>query len=122
MAVCVWEHLQLPLAARGPPKTSSEPRCGRGIVFRNSRISLSAGPRACEPAAKPAIPGVILVHNGFVWPERTLQPAAHHSSGVCSELLSCPLLWSAVHSGACDLRLESGEKRHSTYYCTTACV
>jgi hypothetical protein len=49
----------------GRPKTSSEPaRRGRGIVFRISRISLSAGRRACEPAAKPAIPG-------FVWPERT---------------------------------------------------
>jgi hypothetical protein len=71
MAVCVWEHLQLLFAARGPPKTSSEPRRGRGIVFRNSRVSLSAGRRACEPAAKPAIPGVILLHNGFVWPERT---------------------------------------------------
>ena len=69
---CVWWHLQLLFAARGPPKTSSEPRRGRGIVFRNSRISLSAGRRACEPAAKPAIPGVILLHNGFVWPERTL--------------------------------------------------
>jgi hypothetical protein len=56
----VWEHLQLLLAARGPPKTSSEPRRGRGIVFRNSRNSLSAGRRACEPAAKPAIPGVSL--------------------------------------------------------------
>jgi hypothetical protein len=44
---------------------------GASIVFRNSRISLSAGRRACEPAAKPAIPGVILLHNGFVWPERT---------------------------------------------------
>ena len=65
---CVWWHLQLLFAARGPPKTSSEPRRGRGIVFRNSRISLSAGRRACEPAAKPAIPGVILLHNGFVWP------------------------------------------------------
>jgi hypothetical protein len=51
---CVWWHLQLLFAARGPPKTSSEPRRGRGIVFRNSRISLSAGRRACEPAAKPA--------------------------------------------------------------------
>ena len=69
---CVWWHLQLLFAARGLPKTSSEPRRGRGIVFRNSRISLSAGRRACEPAAKPAIPGVILLHNGFVWPERTL--------------------------------------------------
>ena len=67
---CVWWHLQLLFAARGLPKTSSEPRRGRGIVFRNSRISLSAGRRACEPAAKPAIPGVILLHNGFVWPER----------------------------------------------------
>ena len=71
VVVCVWWHLQLLFAARGPPKTSSEPRRGRGIVFRNSRISLSAGRRACEPAAKPAIPGVILLHNGFVWPERT---------------------------------------------------
>ena len=69
---CVWWHLQLLFAARGLPKTSSEPRRGRGIVFRNSRSSLSAGRRACEPAAKPAIPGVILLHNGFVWPERTL--------------------------------------------------
>ena len=73
VVVCVWWHLQLLFAARGPLKTSSEPRRGRGIVFRNSRISLSAGRRACEPAAKPAIPGVILLHNGFVWPERTLQ-------------------------------------------------
>jgi hypothetical protein len=70
---CVWEHLQLLLAARGPPKTSSEPQRGRGLVFRTSRISLSAGRRACKakPAAKPAISGVLLVHNGFVWPERT---------------------------------------------------
>jgi hypothetical protein len=64
-------HLKPLLAARGPPKTSFEPRRGRGIVFRNSRISLSAGRRACEPAAKPAIPGVILLHYGFLWPERT---------------------------------------------------
>jgi hypothetical protein len=79
-----WWHLQLQLlfAARGPPEpessklTSSEPRRGRGIVFRNSRISLSAGRRACEPAAKPAIPGVILLHNGFVWPERTRVPSS----------------------------------------------
>jgi hypothetical protein len=63
---CVWWHLQLLFAARGPPKTSCEPRRGRGIVVRNSRISLSAGRRACEPAAKPAIPGVILVHNGRI--------------------------------------------------------
>jgi hypothetical protein len=69
---CVWWHLQLLFAARGPPKTSSEPRRGRGIVFRNSRISLNAGRRACEPAAKPAIPGVILLHYGFVCYERTL--------------------------------------------------
>jgi hypothetical protein len=48
-------HLKLLLAARGPPKTGFEPRRGRGIVFRNSRISLSAGRRACKPAAKPAI-------------------------------------------------------------------
>jgi hypothetical protein len=59
-------HLQLLFAARGPPKTSSEPWRGRGIVFRNSRISLSAGRRAYEPAAKPAIPGVVLLHYGFV--------------------------------------------------------
>jgi hypothetical protein len=67
----VSTHLQLLFAARGPPKTSSEPRRGRGIVFRNSRISLSAGRRACEPAAKPAISGVILLHYGFVCSERT---------------------------------------------------
>jgi hypothetical protein len=67
VVVCVWGHLQLLFAACGPLKTSSEPRRGRGIVFR------SAGRRACEPAAKPAmaIPGVILLRNGFVWPERT---------------------------------------------------
>jgi hypothetical protein len=74
MVVCVWWHLQLLFAARGPPKISSEPRRGRGIVFRNSRISLSAGRRACEPAAKPAILGAILLHNGFFWPERTQGP------------------------------------------------
>jgi hypothetical protein len=74
VVVCVWWHLQLLFAARGPLKTSSEPRRGRAIVFRNSRNSLNAGRRACEPAAKPAIPGVILVHNGFVWPERTRSP------------------------------------------------
>jgi hypothetical protein len=68
---CVWWHLKLFLAARRPPKTSFKPRRGRGIVFRNSRISLSAGRRACKPAAKPAIPGVILVHYGFVCYERT---------------------------------------------------
>jgi hypothetical protein len=67
----VSTHLQLLFAARGPPKTSSEPRRGRGIVCRNSRISLSAGRRACKPAAKPTVPGVILVHYGFLWPERT---------------------------------------------------
>jgi hypothetical protein len=49
----VSTHLLLLFTARGPPKPSSEPRRGRGIVFRNSRISLSAGRRACEPAAKP---------------------------------------------------------------------
>jgi hypothetical protein len=64
-------HLQLLFAARGPPKASSEPRRGRGTVFRNSRISLSAWRRACEPAAKPAISGVILLHYGFVCYERT---------------------------------------------------
>ena len=95
---CVWWHLQLLFAARGLPKTSSEPRRGRGIVFRNSRISLSAGRRACEPAAKPAIPGVILVHNGFVWPGRTRQqPAASSQQGGGRAgkkvlLLSCELL------------------------------
>jgi hypothetical protein len=72
----VSTHLQLLFAARGPPKTSSEPRRGRGIVFRNSRISLSAGRRACEPAAKPAIPArrnfsPLQCIYGFLWPERT---------------------------------------------------
>jgi hypothetical protein len=92
VVVCVWEHLQLLLTARGPPKTSSEPRRGRGIVFRNSRISLSAVRRACEPAAKPAIPGVILVHNGFVWPERTPPPleAHHHPQPFLTWALRCP--------------------------------
>jgi hypothetical protein len=51
---------------RAPPGVD-----GRGIVFRNSRISLSAGRRACEPAAKPAIPGAILLRYGFVCYERT---------------------------------------------------
>jgi hypothetical protein len=68
---CVLRHLKLFFAARGPPKTGFAPRRGRGTVSPKSRISLSAGRRACKPAAKPAIPGVILVHNGFVWPERT---------------------------------------------------
>jgi hypothetical protein len=49
--------------------------------FRNPRISLSAGRRACEPAAKPAIPGVILLRNGFVWPERT--PVPYQGSTCC---------------------------------------
>jgi hypothetical protein len=56
---CVLTHLKLVVAARGPPKTGFEPRRGRGIVFRNSRILLSAGRRACKFAAKPATPGVI---------------------------------------------------------------
>jgi hypothetical protein len=73
---CVWWHLQLLFAARGPPKTSSEPRRGRGVDVDGASSSeirefrLSAGRRACEPAAKPAIPGVILLRNGLVWPER----------------------------------------------------
>jgi hypothetical protein len=40
--------------------------------LRNSQISLSAGRRACKPAAKPAIPGVILLHYAFLWPGHTL--------------------------------------------------
>ena len=35
----------------GPPETGFEPRCGRGIIFQNSRILLNAGRRACKPAA-----------------------------------------------------------------------
>jgi hypothetical protein len=80
----VSTHLKLLLAARGPPKTSSEPRRGRDIVFRNSRISLSAGRRACEPAAKPAIPGVILVHYGLLWPERTPRCFCSCCCGWCA--------------------------------------
>jgi hypothetical protein len=68
---CVLAHLKLLLAARGPPKTSFEPRRGWGIVFRNSRNSLSAGRRACKPAAKPAMPGATLLRYGFVCYERT---------------------------------------------------
>jgi hypothetical protein len=60
---CVWKSGLWPqAAARGPPKTSFEPRRGRSTVFQNSRIPLSAGRRACKPAAnKPVVPGVILL-------------------------------------------------------------
>jgi hypothetical protein len=64
-----------------------------GIVFQNSRISLNAGRRACEPAAKPAIPGVILVHNGFVWPERT-----HIANLLMVLVLAMPDPMSNAHS------------------------
>ena len=37
----------------------------------NLQISLSAGRRACKPAAKPARPGVILLHVVVLWPGRT---------------------------------------------------
>jgi hypothetical protein len=63
--------------AAGKPKTGFEFRAppvpvpvpgGVGVdgasCLRNSRIPLSAGRRACKPAAKPAIPRVILVHYG----------------------------------------------------------
>jgi hypothetical protein len=94
-------HLQLLFAACGPPKTSSEPRRGRGIVFRNSRISLSAGRRACEPAAKPAIPGVILLHSGFVWPERT-QVGGRSSELTPENILSpCLLVQGRGQRGLC---------------------
>jgi hypothetical protein len=78
---CFWQP-----AGRRKRKTNSELRRGRGIVFRNSRISLSAGRRACEPAAKPAIPGVILLHNGFVWPERTLDLAHKYINKINYQL------------------------------------
>jgi hypothetical protein len=70
--------LKLFLAALGPPETGFEPGVDGESSLRNSRISFSAGRRACKPAAKPAIPGVILVHYGFLWPGRTpaRQPAA----------------------------------------------
>ena len=71
--VCAWWHLELLLAFGSPRAAENQFRArrGRGTVFRNSRISLSAGRRACEPAAKPAMPGVILVQYGFVCYERT---------------------------------------------------
>jgi hypothetical protein len=46
-----------------------------------------AGRRACEPAAaKPAIPGVVLVHNGFVWPGRTVTTTRIYWLDVLSEI------------------------------------
>jgi hypothetical protein len=86
VCVCVWEHLAPStinynycfwLLAVGSPRRRKpaprprQPRRGRGIVFRNSRISLSAGRRAL----KPAMPGAILVRYGLLWPElHSLQP------------------------------------------------
>jgi hypothetical protein len=46
-------------ALRPPPPRSPPPG--------DPAAALSAGRRACEPAAKPAIPGVILVHNGLLF-------------------------------------------------------
>jgi hypothetical protein len=98
--VCVaWWRLELFfLAARKPPKAKYkyEPRRGRALVFRNSRISLSAGCRAClEPAAKPAMPGVFLrTHHtrhqhcfllfGFclLWPMAFLAPRCSMQSAI----------------------------------------
>jgi hypothetical protein len=71
---CVLTHRKLILAARGPPETGFEPGVdvdGTCSSLRNSRISLSAGRRACKPAAKPAILGAVLLHYGFVCYERT---------------------------------------------------
>jgi hypothetical protein len=64
---CFWQPV-------GRRKRVSSPGVGGASSLRNSRISLSAGRRACKPAAKllskPVIPGVILVHCAFLWYER----------------------------------------------------
>jgi hypothetical protein len=73
---CVWGHLNLFSAACGPPKTGFERPAWSTASLRNSRISLSTGRHTCKPAAKPAIPGVILVHYGFLWPGRVPRDTA----------------------------------------------
>jgi hypothetical protein len=64
-------HLNLLLAARGPPKTGFEPRrTGHRLPKFANFVKcswLSAGRRACKPAAKPAIPGVILLRYALLW-------------------------------------------------------
>jgi hypothetical protein len=67
--------LKLLLAALGrgplPLETGFEPRCGRGIVSPEfANFVKCRWRRACKPAAKPAIPGAILLHYAFLWYER----------------------------------------------------
>jgi hypothetical protein len=73
-------------AGRRKPVPSPQPRRGRGIVFRNSRIislSAGAGRRACEPAAKlrlsplSAIPGAVLLQPQRVCLARTRTGSPH---------------------------------------------
>jgi hypothetical protein len=71
---------------RAPSPAGGHARASPSEI-REFRLVLSAGRRACEPAAKPAIPGVILLHYGFVCYERTLcrhQPPGDWSPGARS--------------------------------------
>jgi hypothetical protein len=67
----VLAHLKLLWQPAGRRKPVSSLAVDGASSLRNSRIALSAGRRACKPAAKPAMPGVILPRYGFVCYERT---------------------------------------------------
>jgi hypothetical protein len=73
---CFWQPT-------GRRKPVSSPSVHVASSLRNSRISLSAGRRACKPAARPAIPGVILLYYAFLWPGRTRgQGAAEEAAAI----------------------------------------